>query len=90
MIACNHTLDNQSAVAGLICESFAYQVPAPDFALAVLKGLSHIAPHAHVLKLPKEQFSRDPKVVQGRRRTRRSSSTRATSTTRSATSARTS
>lgn len=64
VIACNYTLDNQAAIAGLVCESFAYQVPAPDFALAVLKGLSHIAPHAHVLKLPKEQFSRDPKVVQ--------------------------
>ena len=51
-------------IAGLICESFAYQVPAPDFALSVLKGLSHLAPHAHVLKLKKEDFSRDPKVVQ--------------------------
>ena len=57
-------LDNQADIAGLICESFAYRVPAPDFALAVLKGLSHLAPHAHVLKLPKKEFSRDPKVVQ--------------------------
>jgi alpha-beta hydrolase superfamily lysophospholipase len=63
VIACNYVLDNQADIAGLICESFAYQVPAPDFALAVLKGLSHIAPHAHVLKLKKEDFSRDPKVV---------------------------
>jgi alpha-beta hydrolase superfamily lysophospholipase len=39
-------------------------VPAPDFALAVIKGISHIAPHAHVLKLPNEGFSRDPAVVQ--------------------------
>jgi len=46
-----------------ICESFAFQVPAPDFALAVLKGLAHVAPHAHVLKLKNEDFSRDPKVV---------------------------
>ena len=37
--------------------------PRPIFALSVLKGLSHLAPHAHVLKLPKEEFSRDPKVV---------------------------
>ena len=63
VIACNYVLDHQSYFAGLICESFAYQVPAPDFALAVLKGLSHLAPHAHVLKLKKEDFSRDPKVV---------------------------
>jgi alpha-beta hydrolase superfamily lysophospholipase len=64
VIACNWTLDNQSEIAGLICESFAYRVPAPDFALAVLKGLSHLAPHAHVLNLPKKEFSRDPKVTQ--------------------------
>jgi alpha-beta hydrolase superfamily lysophospholipase len=62
--ACGYTLEKQSELAGLICESFAFQVPAPDFALAVLKGLSHIAPHAHVLKLKNEDFSRDPKVVQ--------------------------
>jgi acylglycerol lipase len=63
VIACNYVLDHQADFAGLICESFAYRVPAPDFALSVLKGLSHLAPHAHVLKLPKEEFSRDPKVV---------------------------
>jgi acylglycerol lipase len=57
------TLENQSQLAGLICESFAFQVPAPDFALAVIKGLSHLAPHAHVLKLPNKEFSRDPAVV---------------------------
>jgi alpha-beta hydrolase superfamily lysophospholipase len=64
VVACNYTLDHQPELAGLICESFAYQVPAPDFALAVLKGLSHIAPHAHVLKLHNEDFSRDPKAVE--------------------------
>ena len=64
VVACVYTLDHQQELAGLICESFAFQVPAPDFALAVLKGLSHIAPHAHVLKLHNEDFSRDPKVVE--------------------------
>ena len=64
VVACSYTLDHQQELAGLICESFAYQVPAPDFALAVLKGLSHIAPHAHVLKLHNEDFSRDPVVVE--------------------------
>ncbi len=63
VIACNYVLDHQADFAGLICESFAYRVPAPDFALSVLKGLSHLAPHAHVLKLKKEDFSRDPKVT---------------------------
>jgi acylglycerol lipase len=63
VISCVYTLEHQSELAGLICESFAFKIPAPDFALAVLKGLSHIAPHAHVLKLPNAGFSRDPKVV---------------------------
>src|SRR4029077_9223593 len=49
VIACLYSLDHQRELAGLICESFAFQVPAPDFALAVLKGLSLVAPHAHVL-----------------------------------------
>jgi acylglycerol lipase len=58
-----YALEHQSDLAGLICESFAFQVYAPDFALAVLKGLSHIAPHAHVLDLKNKDFSRDPDVV---------------------------
>jgi alpha-beta hydrolase superfamily lysophospholipase len=63
VVSCLYTLEHQSQLAGLICESFAYQVPAPDFALTVLKGLAHIAPHAHVLHLKNEDFSRDPSVV---------------------------
>ncbi len=63
VVACLYTLEHQAELAGLICESFAFQVPAPDFVLAGLKGLSHLAPHAHVLKLKNEDFSRDPKVV---------------------------
>src|SRR5215204_3812840 len=58
-----YTLEHQADLKGFICESFAFQVYAPDFALAVLKGLSHIAPHAHVLFLKNGDFSRDPKVV---------------------------
>jgi alpha-beta hydrolase superfamily lysophospholipase len=64
VVSCIYTLEHQAELAGLVCESFAFQVPAPDFALAALKGLSHLAPHAHVLKLPNEAFSRDPKVVE--------------------------
>jgi alpha-beta hydrolase superfamily lysophospholipase len=64
VISCVYTIEHQSELAGLICESFAFQVPAPDFALAVIKGLSHLAPHAHVYKLPNKHFSRDPKVVE--------------------------
>ncbi|CAA9301390.1 MAG: Lysophospholipase; Monoglyceride lipase, partial [uncultured Gemmatimonadetes bacterium] len=43
VISCVYTLEHQAELAGLICESFAFQVAAPDFALAVVKGLSHIA-----------------------------------------------
>jgi acylglycerol lipase len=61
--ACVYTLEHQSELAGLISESFAYQTPAPDFAVAALKGLSHLAPHAHVLHLANKDFSRDATVV---------------------------
>lgn len=63
VLSCAYTLENQSTLAGLICESFAFRLPAPDFALAALKGLSHLAPHAHVLKLNNADFSRDAAVV---------------------------
>lgn len=66
VVACIYTLEHQSELAGLVCESFAHEVPAPDFALAVFKGLSHVAPHAHILRLKNEDFSRDPQVVQAK------------------------
>ena len=64
VVSAVYTLEHQADLRGFICESFAFQVYAPDFALAVLKGLSHIAPHAHVLDLKTQDFSRDPKAVQ--------------------------
>jgi alpha-beta hydrolase superfamily lysophospholipase len=64
VLACLYVLGHQSRLAGLICESFAFQTPAPEFALAVLKGLSHVFPHAHVLHLKNEDFSRDAAVVE--------------------------
>ena len=64
VISSVYTLEHQADLRGFICESFAFQVYAPDFALAVLKGLSHLAPHLHVLDLKTEDFSRDPAAVQ--------------------------
>jgi alpha-beta hydrolase superfamily lysophospholipase len=64
VVACLYALEHQRELAGLICESFAHDLPAPDFALAVIKGLSHVAPHAHILHLKNELFSRDPAAVQ--------------------------
>ena len=61
--AVSYALDFQSRIDGLICESFAFRVFAPDLALTLLKGVSHIAPHLHVLTLKMENFSRDPARV---------------------------
>ena len=63
VVCCTYALDHQAEIAGLICESFAFKVPAPDAALAVIKGLSFIAPRLPVLKLRNEHFSRDPIAV---------------------------
>ena len=62
-ISALYALDHQSELAGLISESFAFELPAPGFALAALKGLSRLAPHLHVLKLRNADFSRDPSIV---------------------------
>lgn len=63
VISTEYTYEHQSDVAGLICESFAYDVGVPNVAALLLKGLSHIAPHLHVFTLKNEWFSRDPAVV---------------------------
>ncbi len=64
VVGCLYAVEHQDELAGFICESFAFQIPAPDFALAVFKGLGHIFPHAHILHLKNEIFSRDPKAVE--------------------------
>ncbi|MEZ0244537.1 MAG: lysophospholipase [Sphingomonas sp.] len=58
-----YALDHQGEIDGFICASFAFQVPAPGFALTAIKALSHIAPRLGVLTLPNIAFSRDPEVV---------------------------
>jgi acylglycerol lipase len=64
VIASSYALDNQSELAGLICESFAFRVPAPEFALNAIKGLSYIAPRLPVLTLKSKDFTRDPKALE--------------------------
>jgi acylglycerol lipase len=64
VISCIYSLEHQAELSGLICESFAFQVYAPDLVLSAVKGFSHLAPHAHVLTLKNEFFSRDPEVVE--------------------------
>jgi alpha-beta hydrolase superfamily lysophospholipase len=63
VVSCVYTLENQKELAGLICESFAFKVPAPDLVLAIVKGLSRIAPRLPALKLKNKDFTRDPKAL---------------------------
>jgi alpha-beta hydrolase superfamily lysophospholipase len=63
VVSCTYALDHQAELAGLVCESFAFKVPAPDAVLAIIKGLSHVAPRLPVLRLKNEDFSRDPIAV---------------------------
>jgi acylglycerol lipase len=63
VISACYTLEFQDELAGFICESFAFQVPAPGFVLKAVEGLSHVAPHLGVLTLHNKDFSRDPAWV---------------------------
>ena len=63
VIAASYVFEHQNEIAGLISESFAYDVGLPDAAALLLKGISHLAPHLHVYTLKNEIFSRDPDVV---------------------------
>ncbi len=63
VVSCVYALDHQAEIAGLICESFAFRVAAPDFVLTLVKWLSRIAPRLPVLRLKTADFSRDPAVV---------------------------
>lgn len=62
--ACVYALDHQAEIDGLVCESFAYELPVPDIALSFLKGLSYITPHTHVFSLNNNDFSRDAATVE--------------------------
>lgn len=64
VVSCVYTLDHQDEIDGLVCESFAYELPVPDLLLSFLKGLSHITPHTHVFSLKNRDFSRDASVVE--------------------------
>lgn len=63
MTSVTYALDHQDRLDGLICEDFAFRVFAPNFALKLLEGASHFVPHAHVLTLKMDDFSRDPDWV---------------------------
>ena len=64
VVSCTYVLEHQAELAGLICESFAFRVPAPRFVLGIIKGLSTIAPGLPVLKLKNRDFTRNPAALQ--------------------------
>lgn len=64
VISSIYTLEHPFELSGFICESFAFKVPAPEFVLSIVKGLSRIAPNLPVLRLKNEDFSRDTEVVE--------------------------
>ncbi|HEX5658340.1 MAG TPA: alpha/beta hydrolase [Polyangiales bacterium] len=63
VIGCVYALEHQEKLAGFVCESYAFGVYVPALGLQALKGLSHVAPHLHVVDVKNKLFSRDPKVV---------------------------
>jgi acylglycerol lipase len=65
VIATSYVYEHQTEIAGLICESFAYDVGLPHLVQLALEGISHLVPHLHVFSLKNEDFSRDPDAVAG-------------------------
>lgn len=58
-----YAVEHQQELKGLIAASFAFQVPAPGFALAAMKLLGAVIPHVRLVKLSNADFSRENKVV---------------------------
>ena len=58
-----YAVDYQPKLNGLISASFAFQIPAPGFALAIMKLLGYIIPHARLIRLNNADFSRDESFV---------------------------
>jgi alpha-beta hydrolase superfamily lysophospholipase len=59
VVSCTWALDHQAGISGFICESFAFQVPAPAAVLALVRLIARIAPRLPVLKLEMKDFTRD-------------------------------
>lgn len=63
VVGTTYVLDHQEELAGFICESFAFQVPAPAIALSIFKLVGTIAPGLPILKLRMKDFTRDPAAL---------------------------
>lgn len=63
VVSCTWALDHQSTVDGFICESFAFQLPAPALLLSVVRLLGRVAPGLPAVKLKMKDFTRDPSAL---------------------------
>jgi len=63
VIASSYVFEHQPEIAGLICESFAFDVGLPNLVQLALEGASYLVPHLPLYSLKNEIFSRDPDVV---------------------------
>ena len=63
VIAASYVFEHQHEIAGLVCESFAFDVGLPHLVQLALEGVGYLAPHVHVFSLKNEDFSRDPHAV---------------------------
>jgi acylglycerol lipase len=62
--AASYAYEHQDDVAGLVCESFAFDVGLPHLVQLAIEGVAKLAPHAHLFSLNNADFSRDPAVVE--------------------------
>lgn len=63
VVGCTWVLDHQAEIAGFICESFAFEVPAPAAVLSLVRLLGRLAPNLPALKLKMKDFTRDPQAL---------------------------
>lgn len=63
VIATSYVFEHQSEIAGLVCESFAYDVGLPHLVQLAIEGVAKLAPHLHLFSLKNEDFSRDTAAV---------------------------
>ncbi len=64
VIATSYVYEHQDEIAGLVCESFAFDVGLPHLVQLALEGIGKLLPHVHVFSLKNADFSRDPEHVE--------------------------
>jgi alpha-beta hydrolase superfamily lysophospholipase len=63
VVSCTWALDNQARIDGFICESFAFEVPAPAIVLSLVRFLGRVTPRLPALKLKMKDFTRNPAAL---------------------------